>query len=199
MPTRSEHDITAAIEGATQRIRAYRLARRMYVNLLEMEGLSMTFLRPPNNEVEVIKPDQVGALEHDLTVLKQAAPAKPAVPPPAKVQIRGMSSIASTIRSRLESVRTNMSGLTDDLSSLDKTLADMRGHVTATHDDIHSDATMLGRAADACGLAKLLMDKGVFTEAEYIEYMRLAANEELARYTDHCRREYGLSENVSFG
>jgi hypothetical protein len=34
--------------------------------------------------------------------------------------------------------------------------------------------------ADMIGLAMLLIDKGVFTEAEHIEYMRLAANEELA-------------------
>lgn len=37
------------------------------------------------------------------------------------------------------------------------------------------------RAADAAGLARLLIDKGLFTLEEYIEYMRLAANEELAR------------------
>lgn len=37
------------------------------------------------------------------------------------------------------------------------------------------------RAADAMGLASLLIDKGVFTLEEYQEYMRLAANEELAQ------------------
>lgn len=36
------------------------------------------------------------------------------------------------------------------------------------------------RAADMLGLAELLIDKGVFTVKEYKEYMRLAANEELA-------------------
>ena len=38
--------------------------------------------------------------------------------------------------------------------------------------------------SDALGLACLLIDKGVFTEAEYIEYMRLAANQELAMRED---------------
>lgn len=40
------------------------------------------------------------------------------------------------------------------------------------------------RASDAAGLARLLIDKGVFTEEEYVEYVRLAANEELAREQD---------------
>lgn len=40
------------------------------------------------------------------------------------------------------------------------------------------------RAADAAGLARLLMDKGTFTEEEYIEYTRLAVNEELAQEED---------------
>lgn len=34
--------------------------------------------------------------------------------------------------------------------------------------------------AEQWGLVKLLIDKGVFTLAEYREYMRLAVNEELA-------------------
>lgn len=54
------------------------------------------------------------------------------------------------------------------------------------------------RAADAGGLARLLIAKGVFTEAEYIEQVRLAANEELARYEDHCREEFGLSDETVF-
>ena len=35
------------------------------------------------------------------------------------------------------------------------------------------------RASDAAGLARLLIDKGLFTLDEYCEYMRLAANQEL--------------------
>jgi len=54
------------------------------------------------------------------------------------------------------------------------------------------------RAADARGLAELLIAKGVFTLDEYVEHMRLAMNEELARYTDHVRKEYGLPINVDF-
>jgi hypothetical protein len=38
--------------------------------------------------------------------------------------------------------------------------------------------------AEQAGLARLLMDKGVFTVREYEEYMRLALNEELAREQD---------------
>lgn len=34
--------------------------------------------------------------------------------------------------------------------------------------------------SDTMGLASLLIDKGVFTLEEYTEYMRLAANQELA-------------------
>lgn len=52
------------------------------------------------------------------------------------------------------------------------------------------------RAADMGGLAALLIAKGVFTQAEYTEYMRRAANEELARYTDHVNSTYRV--NVSF-
>jgi hypothetical protein len=40
--------------------------------------------------------------------------------------------------------------------------------------------------ADQLGLVLLLISKGVFTEEEYIEAVRLSANEELARYqADH--------------
>jgi hypothetical protein len=35
-------------------------------------------------------------------------------------------------------------------------------------------------------------------EAEYIEQMRLAANEELACYQDHCRKAYGLPKGTDF-
>jgi len=36
--------------------------------------------------------------------------------------------------------------------------------------------------ANCAALAQLMMDKGVFTPEEYVEYLRLAANDELARY-----------------
>lgn len=54
------------------------------------------------------------------------------------------------------------------------------------------------RAAEAGGLAALLIEKGIFTKAEYLERMRLAANEELARYMEHLQKTYGLSPTVSF-
>jgi len=54
------------------------------------------------------------------------------------------------------------------------------------------------RAADHSGLAALLVAKGLITEAEYIEQMRLAANEELARYEEHCREAYGLPKGTDF-
>jgi hypothetical protein len=54
------------------------------------------------------------------------------------------------------------------------------------------------RAADAAGLATLLIAKGVITEAEYNEQMRLAANEELARCEDYIRATYGLPEGADF-
>lgn len=54
------------------------------------------------------------------------------------------------------------------------------------------------RASDAWGLADLLIRKGFITREEYIENMRLAMNEELARYQDHCRREYGLPAGAEF-
>jgi hypothetical protein len=54
------------------------------------------------------------------------------------------------------------------------------------------------RASDAGGLATLLIKKGVFTMEEYLEHMRLAANDELARYQDHCRREYDLPDGADF-
>lgn len=54
------------------------------------------------------------------------------------------------------------------------------------------------RAADAGALAALLIQKGVFTQAEYLEMIRLMANEELARYSEHCRKTYGLPDTVNF-
>lgn len=124
----------------------------------------MTFLQPPGlpqvKEGEVLKPEEVGTIDHDLTIVKPTAPAKPDAQLPQKVQIRGMSSASSIIRKRLESVRGNMSGLSDDLTALDKTLSEMRGHVNATHEDIHSDATMLGNSAgNGAGSSQELADK----------------------------------------
>lgn len=52
--------------------------------------------------------------------------------------------------------------------------------------------------SDMLGLVELLLAKGVITRDEYIEHMRLAANEELARYQDHCRSEYGLPPGADF-
>jgi hypothetical protein len=54
------------------------------------------------------------------------------------------------------------------------------------------------RAADALGLATLMIKKGVFTEQEYLEHMRLAMNAELVRYEEHVRIKFGLPESVSF-
>jgi hypothetical protein len=54
------------------------------------------------------------------------------------------------------------------------------------------------RASDAMGLAELLIAKGVFTKLEYVEHMRLAINEELARYTEHLRKSHGLPQGVDF-
>ena len=39
------------------------------------------------------------------------------------------------------------------------------------------------------GLVRLLIDKGILTLEEYLVSIRLAMNEELARYTDHCREK----------
>lgn len=54
------------------------------------------------------------------------------------------------------------------------------------------------RASDTLGLVELLISKGVFTGQEYIEQMRLAANEELARYEESVKQKYGLPLDVSF-
>jgi len=54
------------------------------------------------------------------------------------------------------------------------------------------------RAADHSALAALLIAKGVITEDEYMEQMRLGANEELARYEEHCREAYGLPKGAGF-
>lgn len=54
------------------------------------------------------------------------------------------------------------------------------------------------RAADMGGLLKLLVDKGVITDEEVSETMRLAANAELDRYEDHIRKTYGLPEGMNF-
>lgn len=54
------------------------------------------------------------------------------------------------------------------------------------------------RAADTSGIAGLLMKKGVFTLDEYTEHMRLAMNEELARYEQHVRARFNLPDSVNF-
>lgn len=73
-----------------------------------------------------------------------------------------------------------------------------RGIPDENHDAIlrmlkHLRTGLDARAADASGLAKLLIDKGIITFEEYVEAMRLAANHELVRYEEHLRTEYGIS------
>lgn len=45
--------------------------------------------------------------------------------------------------------------------------------------------------SDMLGLVMLLMNKGVITEDEYEEYVRVAANEELAMHEDDINKRYG--------
>ena len=47
--------------------------------------------------------------------------------------------------------------------------------------------------ADMLGLASLLIEKGVFTQEEYIEAMRLAANHELNMREKEAKAATGLS------
>jgi hypothetical protein len=54
------------------------------------------------------------------------------------------------------------------------------------------------RAADMAGLSGLLIKKKIISLNEYNEYMRLAMNEELARYQDHVRKTYGLPNGADF-
>ena len=54
------------------------------------------------------------------------------------------------------------------------------------------------RAADALGLAELLIAKGVSTGEEYLEHMRLAMNHELARYEQGHRERFGLPDGFNF-
>jgi hypothetical protein len=46
--------------------------------------------------------------------------------------------------------------------------------------------------ADHAALAKLLIDKGVISEAEYLEALRLQMNEEVCRYQQRLKDTYGL-------
>lgn len=70
--------------------------------------------------------------------------------------------------------------------------------------DVHEASRMLKhlrtgvdmRAADAGALATLLISKGVFTEEEYVEAMRMGANEELASYTESVCGKYNV--NITF-
>jgi len=52
--------------------------------------------------------------------------------------------------------------------------------------------------AEFGALSAILIKKGVITGAEYAEMMRLAANEELARYTEYLAKQYELPDTVSF-
>lgn len=47
--------------------------------------------------------------------------------------------------------------------------------------------------ADQFGLACLLIDKGIITDEEYLEYMRLGMNTELAR----CEEEYAAQSGLN--
>lgn len=66
-----------------------------------------------------------------------------------------------------------------------------RGHSTAhtpKHLRVGIDSAMVNDAA----LAHLLVKKGVFTQEEYAEELRLEANRELDRYEDRILEIYGV-------
>lgn len=52
--------------------------------------------------------------------------------------------------------------------------------------------------ADMLGLVELLIAKGIFTSAEYVESVRLAANQELATYEEQINAEYGGGVQLAF-
>jgi hypothetical protein len=52
--------------------------------------------------------------------------------------------------------------------------------------------------ADMLGLVMLLIAKGVFTEEEYIEHMRLAANTELAMHEEEIKQQFPAGADVTF-
>lgn len=49
------------------------------------------------------------------------------------------------------------------------------------------------RAADAAGLVRLLIAKGLFTEAEYVEAITQSMKEELAMWEDRISKLYGAN------
>lgn len=51
------------------------------------------------------------------------------------------------------------------------------------------------RKADHTALVAILVDKGIFTMDEYMEYLRLSANEEVWLYEQRLKEEMGI--NVS--
>lgn len=62
-------------------------------------------------------------------------------------------------------------------------------HATKKFDPKHMRVGVDLSKSDTMGLASLLIDKGVFTLEEYTEYVRLAANQELAME----ETKYGVS------
>lgn len=50
------------------------------------------------------------------------------------------------------------------------------------------------RASDMLAIVELLLAKGVFSRDEYLEHVRLAANEELAMHEEHIRAEYNFPQ-----
>ncbi len=76
---------------------------------------------------------------------------------------------------------------------------DAHGSTRPLLDDLkHLRVGIDARASDAAGLGGLLIKKGIITLEEYNEAMRLAMNEELARYEEHVRRRFALPEGVMF-
>lgn len=55
------------------------------------------------------------------------------------------------------------------------------------------------RAADAEGLALLLIDKGIFTREEYEQYMVESAEREALRYEAEVNKTYGADGRITLG
>lgn len=74
----------------------------------------------------------------------------------------------------------------------------IENNLSESHSPKHMRVGVDMSKADMAGLVMLLMEKGLFTLEEYLEAVRLHANQELHMHEEEVREKGALPPNTSF-
>ena len=90
----------------------------------------------------------------DVVTAQDVVPAATVIPPTStalpKLQIGWLSTAVSGARNAIQELKTSIPQLAEDAAALNKTVSDIRQHISQTHDDLKFEAG-LGNGASTSG------------------------------------------------